>query len=187
MERQVIESYKINVLNVSIITFARYPLPNSKKCIKQGSTSFKIAEALISSGIKTGLFVSPHIASFRERVQVNGTLISESEFTYHMSKIMKICAECEIPATMFELAFILATVFFDTSQCGAVVLEVGLGGEVDATNVVNTSLSIICSVSLDHTRILGSTVEAIARKKGGIFKAGIHAVVGPQVPWQVNL
>lgn len=97
-------------------------------------------------GMKTGLFVSPHIASFRERMQCNATLISETDFVSVLQTVFHACRTCKIPATEFELMFFMASVFFWRMKCDVVVLEVGLGGEVDATNVVATSLSIICSV-----------------------------------------
>lgn len=151
----------------------------------KGSTSFKIAECLHRSGVRTGLFVSPHLSSYRERVQVDGALVSEEELLTHMPQVLALCAANSVPLTLFELTFIYACLQFKASGCQAVVLEVGVGGELDATNVVKTRLSIICSVSLDHTRILGSTVEEIATKKGGIFKQGVDALVGPGCPMDV--
>jgi len=149
----------------------------------KGTTSFKVSECLHKSGLRTGLFVSPHLSSFRERVQINGQLVEEEEMVRNMPRILKLCADEGIPLTLFEVTFIYACLQFSVSQCEAVVLEVGVGGELDATNVVGTTaLSIICSVSLDHTRILGSTVEAIATQKSGIFKKGVDALVGPGCP-----
>jgi len=148
----------------------------------KGSTSFKISECLHRSGIRTGLFVSPHLSSFRERVQINGELVSEEQLVRNLPRVLELCAAHGIPLTLFELTFIYACVQFEASGCEAVVLEVGVGGELDATNVVHTSLSVICSVSLDHTRILGATVEEIATKKGGIFKPEVDALIGPGCP-----
>jgi dihydrofolate synthase/folylpolyglutamate synthase len=149
----------------------------------KGTTSFKVSECLHKSGLRTGLFVSPHLSSFRERVQINGHLVEEEEMVRNMPRVLQLCADEGIPLTLFEVTFIYACLQFSVSQCEAVVLEVGVGGELDATNVVGTTaLSIICSVSLDHTRILGSTVEAIATQKAGIFKKGVDALVGPGCP-----
>ena len=134
----------------------------------KGTTSFKIAQCLRAAGLKTGLFVSPHISSFRERIQVNNELMSEADVVEMLPRIFKLCVENGIPATLFEVTFLLACLKFDLSHCDAVVIEVGLGGKFDATNVISTICSVICSVSLDHTRILGSTVEAIARVKAGL-------------------
>ena len=151
----------------------------------KGSTSLKIAESLRTCGLRTGLFVSPHLASFRERIQVNAQLMPEDAFMLHLPTVLELCGNHGIPATLFELTFILACLYYEHTHCQVVVLEVGLGGELDATNVVHTALSIICSVSLDHTRILGSTVEEIGQKKAGIFKQNIPALVGPGCPMEV--
>ena len=151
----------------------------------KGSTSFKISECLHRSGIVTGLFVSPHLSSFRERVQINGQLVSEEQVVLNLPRVLELCAAHSIPLTLFEITFVFACIQFQASGCQAVVLEVGVGGELDATNVVKTALSIVCSVSLDHTRILGATVEEIAAKKGGIFKRDVDALVGPGCPMQV--
>jgi dihydrofolate synthase/folylpolyglutamate synthase len=151
----------------------------------KGTTSFKISQCAHLSGLKVGLFVSPHIACFRERVQVGHELISEANMLEYLPQILRLCVEHTIPATMFEVTFLLAAMYFGRVGCDIVVLEVGVGGELDATNVVSTALSIICSVALDHTRILGATVEEIATKKGGIFKKDVPALVGPNCPIEV--
>ena len=151
----------------------------------KGSTSFKVSEALRASGLRTGLFVSPHLASYRERMQVDAQLITEAQFVQHLPTVLKLCADHSVPATLFEITFVLACLFYEASACQVVVLEVGLGGELDATNVVSTALSVVCSVSLDHVRILGSTVEEIGAKKAGIFKSGVPALVGPGCPLEV--
>ena len=113
---------------------------------------------------------------------MNGILISADSFVEHGAAALRLCIDNKIPATLFELFFIMACMFFEKEACDAVVMEVGLGGQLDATNVINTMLSIICSVSLDHTRILGSTVEEIMEKKAGIFKHGKDALIGPACP-----
>ena len=151
----------------------------------KGTTSFKTASCLIASGYTTGLFVSPHLSSFRERIQVNGKLVSEEEIVESGTVVCKLCAENKIPATVFEITFIMACYLWQKHNCDVVVLEVGLGGLLDATNVVQTAISLVCSISLDHTRILGSTVEEIAQKKAGIFKEGIPAIIGPSCPFSV--
>ena len=151
----------------------------------KGSTAYKVAMCAHLSGLKVGLFVSPHISSFRERVQVNHELIPEEDVLQYLPEIFDLCVEHKIAATMFEITFILAALYFKRTNCDVAVIEVGVGGELDATNVMKTSLSIITSVALDHTRILGSTVEEIAAKKGGIFKKGVPVIVGPKVPFEV--
>ncbi len=151
----------------------------------KGTTSYKISQCAHLSGLKVGLFVSPHISCFRERVQVGHELISEEHVLEFLPEILRLCVEHTIPATMFEVTFLLAALYFGKVGCDIVVIEVGVGGELDATNVIKTALSIICSVSLDHTRILGATVEEIATKKGGIFKKDVPALVGPNCPLEV--
>ena len=106
--------------------------------------------ALQRNGVKTGLFVSPHLASFRERMQVDGVLISENDFMMYTKYLFNLCKEHSLTATEFELAFLMAALHYRNQNCGAVVLEVGLGGEHDATNVVSTALSILCSVCKIH-------------------------------------
>lgn len=163
----------------------------------------------MTAGVRTGLFVSPHLSSFRERIQVNGEIISESDFIFSLKAVCDMCIHLLIPASEFELIFLMAAIYFREKGCGAVVLEVGLGGENDATNVVTTAISVICSVckaelytyfdlprihllivllnasALDHTRILGPTIEAICEKKAGIFKSNTPAIIGPGVPLEV--
>ena len=156
----------------------------------KGTTAWKIAKCLQSYNLKTGLFVSPHIVCFRERIQIANELITKDDFVKYLSIVMNVCSDNSIPATLFELTFpdlvllvsLLVSLIANASYSGIVVLEVGLGGRVDATNVVHTALSVICSIALDHTRILGSTVEAIADVKSGIFKSNIPALVGSHTP-----
>ena len=148
----------------------------------KGTTSYKIAKVLSTQGIRTGLFVSPHISSFRERFQVDGEIVSEETFLRLVPRVLAVCGEQAIPASMFEVVFATFALVCQDAGCQAAVLEVGLGGRLDATNVVKTCFSIICSVSLDHTRILGSTIEAIASVKSGIFKKNVPCLVGKYCP-----
>lgn len=153
----------------------------------KGSVAFKVARALERSGYKTGLFVSPHVACFRERVQVNGALISESEVCEALSEIFNISAQLRIPATFFEITTMLAFLHFAKSGVDCVVLETGLGGRLDSTNIVTPALSVITSIGMDHMRILGNTREAIAREKAGIIKPNVPVVVGPNTPESVMM
>lgn len=151
----------------------------------KGSVAFKLAKALERSGHRTGLFVSPHVACFRERVQVDGRLISEQQVCELLSEIFNASAQLRIPATFFEITTMLALQHFAREKVDCVVLETGLGGRLDATNIVTPSLSVITSIGLDHTRILGDTREQIAREKAGIIKPRVPVVVGPQTPLDV--
>ena len=162
----------------------------------KGSVALKIARTLeqqpqrvvgLPGNLTVGLFCSPHVSSFRERMQVNrGELISEAEVVELLPKIYKICEEQDIPATFFEITTALAFAFYAKRHCDVVVLETGLGGRLDATNVIRSpALSIITSIGLEHTRILGDTIELIAKEKGGIIKPGRPVLVGPNVPHDV--
>lgn len=148
----------------------------------KGSVSLKTAECLRASGIKTGLFVSPHVSSFRERVQVNGVGLTEDDVVNMLPHIFSLCNKHNIPATFFEITTILAMMKFKEEACDAIVLEVGLGGRLDATNVIRPTLSVITSIQLDHMKILGNTIESIALEKAGIMKRGVDVLVGPGCP-----
>lgn len=115
-------------------------------------------------------------------MQVDGKLISEAEVVELLDQILRVREEERIPATFFEVTTALAFAFFARRQLDAAVIEVGLGGRLDATNILTPRLSIITSIGLEHTKILGTTVEAIAREKAGIIKPGIPVVLGPKVP-----
>ena len=152
----------------------------------KGSVALKTANTLIQSNYKVGLFVSPHISSFRERIQINGVPISELQVEQYLQEIFDICEEENIPATFFEITTALAFHIFAAENCDVVVLETGLGGRLDATNVINKpALSIITSIGLEHTRILGDTIEKIALEKGGIMKKDCPVLVGKNVPLDV--
>jgi dihydrofolate synthase/folylpolyglutamate synthase len=154
----------------------------------KGSVALKIAKSieLSSPNLKVGLYCSPHVSSFRERMQVNGELITEQEVVDLLPGIYKLCADLDIPATFFEITTALAFQFYSARKTDVVVLETGLGGRQDATNVVTApAISIITSIGLEHTRVLGDTIELIALEKGGIIKAGRPVLVGPNVPHAV--
>lgn len=152
----------------------------------KGSVALKTANALRKCGLKVGLFCSPHVSSFRERMQVDGEMITEDEVVELLPQIYDWCAQEDIPATFFEITTALAFYFYAKRGAQVVVLETGLGGRLDATNVVKRpAISIITSIGLEHTRILGDTVELIAMEKGGIIKEGRPVLVGPHCPQEV--
>lgn len=148
----------------------------------KGSVSLKTAEVLRRSGLRTGLFVSPHISSFRERIQVNGEIMTEGDVIKMLPELLELCNQHKIPATFFELTTILSFMCFGRAKCDVIVLEVGLGGRLDSTNIVSPSLSIITSIQLDHTKILGDTIEKIAMEKAGIMKPRVPVLIGPGCP-----
>jgi dihydrofolate synthase / folylpolyglutamate synthase len=153
----------------------------------KGSVAWKIARALQQRPhARIGLFTSPHISSFRERMQVDGALITEEEVVRLLPPIYEICQQQDIPATFFEITTALAFSYYANQKVDVVVLETGLGGRLDATNVLSSpTLAIITSIGLEHTRILGDTVELIAVEKGGIIKPSRPVLVGPHVPLAV--
>jgi len=152
----------------------------------KGSVSLKIAKTLEHAGHTVGLFVSPHVSTFRERMQINGTIISEQQVEELLPQIYNICETEEIPATFFEVTTALAFWYFAKNNCDVVVLETGLGGRLDATNILTKpDLCVITSIGLEHTRILGNTIEEIAGEKAGIIKKGVPVLVGPNAPHDV--
>ena len=135
-----------------------------------------IASTFCEAGYRTGLYSSPHLVNFRERMRVNGEPISEERLALYAKEMMP---EIErIGCTFFEGTTAIALRYFADEKADIVVLETGMGGRLDATNVVNPLLSIITSIGLDHTRHLGETYEEIAREKAGILKPSVPALVG---------
>lgn len=154
----------------------------------KGSVTYKIAQAiqLANPTLKVGLFFSPHVSSFRERIQVNNIMISEDDVVQLLPPIYEICQKEDIPATFFEITTALAFSYYAKMSCDVIVLETGLGGRLDATNIVKTpAISVITSIGLEHTKILGDTIELIAKEKGGIIKSGCPVLVGPNCPHDV--
>jgi len=145
-----------------------------------------MANALMAEGLRTGLFVSPHIHSFRERVRIDDELISRNDVVKYMRHILSTAESKQIPATFFELVTALSFLYFAENGVDYAVIEAGLGGRLDATNILRRpQLCVMTSVGLDHTRILGNSMESIAREKAGIAKSGVPMLVGPNVPKQV--
>ena len=146
---------------------------NSLKCIHVAGTNGKgsvcaiIESVLREAGYKTGLYTSPHIWDYTERIKVNGINISKTKFAEYVNKISNI----DIPLTEFEILTILAFLYFKENNVDIVILETGLGGRLDATNIIDKNLcSVITHIDLDHTDILGNTKEKIALEKAGIIK-----------------
>lgn len=145
----------------------------------KGSVSAFCASALQEAGFVTGLYTSPHLRDFEERIQINGKPISRDEFVYITNKIKPYIAG--IPRlTTFEISTALAFWHFARQEVEIAVIEVGLGGRLDATNVITPLISVITSISRDHTYVLGDTLSEIATEKGGIIKSGIPVVLAPQ-------
>ncbi|MBR0414832.1 MAG: bifunctional folylpolyglutamate synthase/dihydrofolate synthase [Clostridia bacterium] len=144
----------------------------------KGSVSKMLAEIFSAQGKKVGLYTSPYVIDFRERMQINGEMIAEEALCAVAEKVFREVEQMEDTPTEFELITAMAMLYFKEEQCDLVVLEVGLGGIYDATNVIDTPLlSVITSVSFDHTEYLGDTLASIAENKAGIIKPGGKTVL----------
>ncbi|MEA1913343.1 MAG: folylpolyglutamate synthase/dihydrofolate synthase family protein [candidate division WOR-3 bacterium] len=140
------------------------------------STSYIIDEICRSAGYSTGLFTSPHLTSYRERIKINGSPISEESFAPLIEELSKVKRNLSVFETLTALAFLL----FKRKGVNYSIFEVGLGGRLDATNVFEPKVSIITSISLDHTEILGKTIQEIAREKAKIFRMNRINISAPQ-------
>jgi dihydrofolate synthase/folylpolyglutamate synthase len=152
----------------------------------KGSTAAMISQMLMSASYRTGLFTSPHLHTLRERIKINGNMISETDFAALVTEIRPIVEAINNQAafgelTTFEILTAVVFTHFKRNSVDFQVVEVGLGGRLDATNVVRPDVCVITSLSLDHTEILGDTITKIAAEKAGIIKPGCVVVSSPQV------
>ncbi|TES90646.1 MAG: bifunctional folylpolyglutamate synthase/dihydrofolate synthase, partial [Anaerolineales bacterium] len=146
----------------------------------KGSVAVFCAAALQAGGYKAGLYTSPHLKDFTERIQINTEPISQDAFVTLVEEIKPFVAE--IPdLTSYEIQTALAFWHFSRQEVDIAVVEVGLGGRLDSTNIITPLVSVITSISLDHTFVLGDTIPEIAAEKGGIIKPGVPVVSAPQV------
>ena len=153
----------------------------------KGSTAALIASILTHAGYKTGLFTQPHLITPRERCRINARLISETKFAEYVDRLKPLIeAMAKLDSigrvSFFEIYTALAFTYFADNAVDFAVIEVGLGGRLDATNVVDPLVSVITPISLEHTAILGDTHEAIAKEKGEIIKPNRPVVLAPQIP-----
>ncbi|GAG30005.1 unnamed protein product, partial [marine sediment metagenome] len=151
----------------------------------KGSVAAMIAQVLSDSGYKTGLYTSPHLHTLRERVSMDGSLIPEADFAAAMAEVKPFIESMRQDSTFRQLTYFealtaLVFAYFKKKRLDFQVLEVGLGGRLDATNVARPVVCIITPISLDHTQILGNSLEEIAREKAGIIKSGCRVVLSPQ-------
>ena len=152
----------------------------------KGSTAAMVDSILQSAGIRTGLFTSPHIEQFEERMRVSGHMPHADQLTRLVGRLCQVLQDAEMDVsdripTFFEVTTLLAWMLFDEEQVQVAVLETGLGGRLDCTNVCSPLVTVITSIGLDHTHILGDTLSKIAWEKAGILKAGVPVVQG-QLP-----
>jgi len=154
----------------------------------KGSTAATLASILKASGLRTGLYTSPHLIRINERIRINGEEISDDEFALLHDMIdrtaERLVGESELPwhPSFFEMLTAIAFEYFSRKKIDIAVLEVGMGGRLDATNVIDAQISIITDISLDHQKFLGNTVTEIAREKAGIIRRGGIVVTLPQQP-----
>jgi dihydrofolate synthase/folylpolyglutamate synthase len=146
----------------------------------KGSTCAMAAAVCQAQGYRTGLFTSPHLITFRERVRVNGEMISEPDVAEGLSTIRELVMHWDPHPTFFEIATALALVRFKRERCEIVVLETGMGGRLDATNVLQPTVCAITPIDFDHQQWLGSTLAAIAAEKAGIIKPHVPVVSAKQ-------
>ncbi|MCO4291912.1 bifunctional folylpolyglutamate synthase/dihydrofolate synthase [Solitalea sp. MAHUQ-68] len=142
----------------------------------KGSTSHMLAAILQEAGYKTGLYTSPHLRDFRERIRINGGMIPEQE-VINFVDAQKATFD-QVEPSFFEMGVALAFDYFVKEQVDIAVIETGLGGRLDSTNIITPVLSVITNISFDHTAILGDTIEAIAFEKAGIIKKNVPVVIG---------
>ena len=145
----------------------------------KGSVSHTLASVLQSAGYKVGLYTSPHLVDFRERIRVNGEMISEQRVVGFVEEMISSgLMETEGGFSFFELTTALAFKYSEEAGVDIAVIEVGLGGRLDCTNIITPLLSIITNISFDHVQFLGNTLEKIAQEKAGIIKPGVPVVIG---------
>src|SRR6266850_951431 len=154
----------------------------------KGSTAATLASILQASGLKTGLYTSPHLLRINERIRVNGSPIGDDEFALLHDVVdrtaERLVGEGELPwhPSFFEMLTAIAFEYFARRKVEVAILEVGMGGRLDATNVIEPKISIITDISLDHQKFLGNTVTEIAREKAGIIRRGGVVITLPQQP-----
>ena len=149
----------------------------------KGSTAHTLAAILQSAGYRTGLYTSPHIYDFRERIRVNGEMIDEDAVVDFVERWVAVSgSHPDIQPSFFELTSTMAFEYFARQKVDIAVIETGLGGRLDSTNIITPILSVITNISLDHTSLLGDTPAQIASEKAGIIKPGVPVVIGEYDP-----
>jgi dihydrofolate synthase/folylpolyglutamate synthase len=179
-------AYKVDLSNT--ILLANH-LNNPHKKIKtihiagtngKGSTSHMLASVLQEAGYKTGLYTSPHLKDYRERIKINGKPISKSYVSNFITEHKPFFEEHKL--SFFEMTVGLACSYFNDKKVDIAIIEVGLGGRLDSTNIITPEVSVITNIGLDHTQFLGDTLSQIATEKGGIIKPKVPVVIGETTP-----
>jgi dihydrofolate synthase/folylpolyglutamate synthase len=151
----------------------------------KGSTSHMLASIFQEAGYKTGLYTSPHLYDFRERIKVNGKMCSK-EFVVEFTNRIKPFIE-QVEPSFFEITVGMAFEYFEKEKVDIAIIETGLGGRLDSTNVITPELSIITNIGFDHMALLGNTIEAIASEKAGIIKKETPIIIGESTPASKNV
>ena len=146
----------------------------------KGSTSHMLASVLHEAGFKVGLYTSPHLKDFRERIKVNGRMISKNAVSTFVAQNKTFFEANEL--SFFEMTVGLAFSYFEKKAVDIAIIEVGLGGRLDSTNVITPEVAVITNIGLDHTQFLGDTLSKIAREKAGIIKPNVPVVIGETLP-----
>ncbi len=179
-------AYKANLDNTLLLTnYLKYPEKDFKSIHVagtngKGSTSHMLASVLQEAGYKVGLYTSPHLKDFRERIKVNGEMISKRAVTSFIKKHKPFFELHQL--SFFEMTVGLAFDYFKKEKVDIAVIEVGMGGRLDSTNIITPEVSVITNIGWDHTQFLGDTLEKIAVEKGGIIKPNTPLVIGETLP-----
>lgn len=185
IERYTPEEFRlervVDFLNMLGNPHLAYPKIHVAGTKGKGSVSAMLASISSASGLRTALYTSPHLHTYRERMQINREPISRADMAALLTELRPIIGD-NPDLTIFEVTTALAFLYFARQNVDLAVVEVGLGGRLDATNVITPLASVITSISLDHTYLLGDTLAAIAGEKAGIIKPGVPVVVSPQRP-----
>ncbi|WP_374549803.1 folylpolyglutamate synthase/dihydrofolate synthase family protein [Flavobacterium sp.] len=184
-------AYKKDLTN-TILLLNHLNNPEKKlKCIHvagtngKGSTSHLLASVLQEAGYKVGLYTSPHLKDYRERIKINGKMISEEFVCSFINENKNFLEKNDL--SFFEMTVGLAFSYFDENKTDINIIEVGMGGRLDSTNVITPEISVITNIGLDHTQFLGNTLEKIAFEKAGIIKENIPIVIGEYTPETKNV
>lgn len=148
----------------------------------KGSVSHMLASILMEAGYKTGLYTSPHLKDFRERIRINGEMVEKEFVVDFVEQFLRFNREKKIDPSFFELTVMMAFEYFAKNQVDIAVIEVGLGGRLDSTNIIKPDLCVITNISYDHTALLGDTLGKIALEKAGIIKRRVPVVIGETHP-----
>ncbi|MEY4433107.1 MAG: hypothetical protein RLZZ44_1240 [Bacteroidota bacterium] len=179
-------AYKKDLTNVHLLMdYLGHP-ENQLQCIHvagtngKGSSSHMLASVLQEAGFKVGLYTSPHLKDFRERIKINGAMISEQFVCDFVNQHRSFFEANDM--SFFEMSVGLALDYFSKEKIDIAIIEVGMGGRLDATNIISPLVSVITNIGLDHTQFLGNTLTAIATEKAGIIKSNIPVVIGEYTP-----